>query len=190
MNISEMNTFTSTVNGGNNKINHKLTCGDNCLIYLLTCKCCGKQYFGETTGSFRYRWNNYKDNDRNHSRKESCIREHLFKHFNSMGHNGFLNNVTITLIDKSDSKNPKKREDYWRRTLKTYSPFGLNVEDSVWPIAYSFMCNILFSWGLHRVEACLLFFYILFIYLFIYIYIYIYIYFLFFFWLLYGASFC
>ena len=68
---------------------------------------------------------------RKHSRKESCMQEHLFKHFNSMGHNGLLNNVSITLIDKTDGKNPKKREDYWRRTLKTYSPFGLNVEDSV-----------------------------------------------------------
>ena len=57
------------------------------------------------------------------------MQEH-FKHFNSMEHNGFLNNVSITLTNKTDGKNPKKRED-WRRTLKTYSPFGLNVEDSV-----------------------------------------------------------
>ena len=35
--------------------------------------------------------------------------------------------VSIALIDK----NPKKRDDYWRRILNTYSPFGLNVEDSV-----------------------------------------------------------
>ena len=35
------------------------------------------------------------------------------------------------LIDKTDGQNPKKREDYWRRTLKTYAPFELNVEDSV-----------------------------------------------------------
>ena len=83
----------------------------------------------EITGSFRCRWNNYKDNDRKHSRKERCLQEHLFKHFNSMGHNGFLSNVSITLIDKTNGKNPKKIEDYWRRTLKTYSPFGLNVED-------------------------------------------------------------
>ena len=27
-------------------------------------------------------------------------------HFNSIGHNGFLNNVSITLIDKTDRKNP------------------------------------------------------------------------------------
>ena len=131
MNISERNTFTSNVTGEAYKINRKLTEDDNCLIYLLSCKCCGKQYVGEATDIFRYRWNNCKDNDRKHSPKESCMQEYLFEHFNSMGQNGFLNNVSITLIDKTDCKNPKKREDYWRRTLKTYLPCGLNVEDSV-----------------------------------------------------------
>ena len=95
VNISETNNVT----GERYKINHKLTCDDKCLIYLLSCKCCGKQYVRETTDSFRYRWNDYKNNDRNHSRKASCMQEHLFKHFNSMGHNCFLNNVSITLID-------------------------------------------------------------------------------------------
>ena len=113
------------------KTNHKLTCGDNCLIDLLSYTCCGKQYVGGTTDGFKYRWNNYKDDNRKHSCKESCMQEHLFKSFNSMGHNGFFNNVSITLIDKTDGKNTKKREDYWRRNLKTYSPFGLNVEGSV-----------------------------------------------------------
>ena len=137
MNVSETKTFTSNVTGETYKINHKLTCDDNCLIYRLSCKCCGKQYVGETTDNFRYRQNNYKDNDRKHSRKESCIQEHLFKHFNSHGHNGFLNNVSISLIDETDCKNPEKREDYWRRTLKTYSLFVLKVEDSVRPTPYS-----------------------------------------------------
>ena len=36
-----------------------------------------------------------------------------------------------TLIDKTDGQNRERREDYWRRTLKTYAPFGLNVEYSV-----------------------------------------------------------
>ena len=58
----------------------------------------------ETTDSLRYRWNNYKDNDKKHSRKESCIQEHLFKHFNSMRHNGFLNTVSITRIDRPTVK--------------------------------------------------------------------------------------
>ena len=37
------------------------------------------------------------------------MQEHLFKHFNSMGHKGSLNNISITLIYKTDDKNPKKR---------------------------------------------------------------------------------
>ena len=70
------------------------------------------------------------------------MQEHLFKHFNIMWHNGFLSNVSITLIDKTDGKNPKKTEDYWKRTLKTYKLFELNVEDSVWPknVAYWLPC--------------------------------------------------
>ena len=59
------------------------------------------------------------------------MQEHLFKHFNSNGHDGFLKNVFIILIDKTDGKNPKKGEYYWQRTLETYVPFGLNIEDSV-----------------------------------------------------------
>ena len=112
--------------------NHKLNYDDNCLIYLLSCKCCGKQYVWEATDNFRYRWNNFKDNDRKHSRKENFMQEYLLKHFNSMEHNGFLNNISATLTAKADDKNPKKREGYWRRTLKAYPPFEFNVEDSVY----------------------------------------------------------
>ena len=43
----------------------------------------------------------------------------------------FLEMFSITLIDKTDGKDPKTRENYWMRTLKTYAPFGLNIEDSV-----------------------------------------------------------
>ena len=38
------------------------------------------------------------------------MQEHLFKHFSSMGHNGFPNNLSITLIDKTDGKNPKREK--------------------------------------------------------------------------------
>ena len=52
------------------------------------------------------------------------MQEHLFEHFKSEDHSGFLGNVSITLIDKTDGKDPKRRENYWMRTLKTYAPFG------------------------------------------------------------------
>ena len=46
LNIQETGTFTKTTTGETFKINHKLNCDDNCLIYFLTCKYCGKQYVG------------------------------------------------------------------------------------------------------------------------------------------------
>ena len=42
------------------KINHKFDCNDKCLMYLFSCRTCGKQYTGKTTDRFRYRWNKYK----------------------------------------------------------------------------------------------------------------------------------
>ena len=44
-------------------------------------------------------------------------------------HNGFLHDVSVTLIDKTNAKNPIRREDYWRHTLKTLAPHGLNIDD-------------------------------------------------------------
>ena len=61
--------------------------------------------------------------------KESCMQEHLYRHFSSPGHRGFLNDVSVTLIDKTDGSDPKKREDYWMKTLKTMAPYGLNIVD-------------------------------------------------------------
>ena len=55
LNIQKTDTFTSTTTDGSFKINHKLNCDDNCFIYLLTCKCCGKQYVGETANEFLLR---------------------------------------------------------------------------------------------------------------------------------------
>ena len=57
--------------------------------------------------------------------------EHLFRHFSSPDRNGFLNDVSITFIDKKDLSDPLKRENYRRKTLKTIAPFGLTIEDSV-----------------------------------------------------------
>ena len=128
LNIEETDTFTSTTTGESFKIIHQLNCDDNCLIYLLACKCCGKQYAGETTDEFRVRLQSI---DRKNARNEACTQENLFEHFQSEGHSSFLGIVSITLIDKTDGKDPKRRENYCMRALKTYAPFELNNEDSV-----------------------------------------------------------
>ena len=63
------------------------------LDFLITCNRCFNQYVGQTVDEFRHRWNNYKDNAR--------------KFY--PGHPGFLNDVTVTFIDKADPKDPTKR---------------------------------------------------------------------------------
>ena len=35
-------------------------------------------------------------------RKKLCMREHLYRDFNTPGHTEFLNDVSVTLIDKTD----------------------------------------------------------------------------------------
>ena len=74
----------------------------------LACKNCFKQYVGGTTDYFRYCWNNYKCNDKKYVRDEACLQEHLFEHFNNEGHNGFVHDVSVTWINKTDGKNPVK----------------------------------------------------------------------------------
>ena len=56
------------------------------------------------------------------------MQQHLYADFYSKGHNVFLGFVSASLIDKTDGFQPKKKENYWMRTLKTLGPLGLNVE--------------------------------------------------------------
>ena len=64
-------------------------------------------------------------------RNESCMQQHLYEHFYCEGHNGFLENVSISLINKTDGFQPKKMENYWLKTTKTLAPLGFNIESSV-----------------------------------------------------------
>ena len=58
------------------------------------------------------------------------MQEHLYSHFESEGHNGFID-VSITLIDKTDGSDPTKRETFWMHMLKTLASYGLNVENGI-----------------------------------------------------------
>ena len=51
----------------------------------------------------------------------------LFEHFTDDDHNCFLNDCSITLIDKTDDSDPTRREENWRKVLKTAVPYGLNT---------------------------------------------------------------
>ena len=130
-NVTETETFISASTNQTYKINHEFNCNESSLIYLLTCKICRKQYVGQTVDIFRSRWNNYESNDRKYLVGDPCMQEHIFEHFNSKGHTRFLENVSVTSIDKTDTQNPEKRGNYWIHTLKTVVPWGLNILNSV-----------------------------------------------------------
>ena len=117
LNVSETDVVQSFQTKEQYKINHQLNCNDKCLIYLLSCKVCGLQYVGSTTDKFRLRWNNYKENNRKAKRGEEHMQPLVFEHFSSNDHNGFLEDCSITLIDKTDGSDPTRREKYWRRVL-------------------------------------------------------------------------
>ena len=145
LNVSETDTFESFQTKQKYKINHHLNCNDKCLIYLLSCKVCGLQYVGSTTDKFRFRWNNYKENDRKALRGEEHMQPELFEHFAADNHSCFLTDCSITLIDKTDGSDPTRREEYWRKVLKTAAPFFLG-----WGLVYvkcilfkSYLCVML-----------------------------------------------
>ena len=129
--VKETETFTSATTGKTFKINHKLNCNDKCLVYLLTCNVCLKQYVVQTVDELRYRSKDYKNNGCKYQEDGKCMQQYLFEHFSEEGHHSFLEDVSITLIDKTDPSNHLQRENHWRSTLKTITPWGLNVEDCV-----------------------------------------------------------
>ena len=69
-NVVEADISQSFVDKKVYKINQIFTCSDKCLIYLLSCKVCGRQYTGQTVDEFRCGWNNYEDNNRKSLRGE------------------------------------------------------------------------------------------------------------------------
>ena len=58
------------------------------------------------------------------------MQRHLYEQYLRVGHCEFLEHVSVTLADKTDTSNPLKR-DYWRYTSCTMAPYVLNIEDSV-----------------------------------------------------------
>ena len=55
INVTESNTFSSSVDKKEYVINHSFNCNDKCIIYLLTSNKCKMQYVGKTVNDFRPR---------------------------------------------------------------------------------------------------------------------------------------
>ena len=74
----------------------------------------------------------YKSSCRKHQRGETWMQQHLYEHFCNSNHDCFISDVLVIFIDKTDPSDALQKKDYWKSTLKTMAPFGLNVEKSVW----------------------------------------------------------
>ena len=59
---------------------------------------------------------------------EGCMQEHLFRHFSSPDLTVFLNDVLITLIDKTDPSDPLKQEEFGEKLSKPWHLLGLTLK--------------------------------------------------------------
>ena len=100
------------------------------MVYLSSCKSCGKQYLGNTTDHFRRRSNKYESDVRKaeSDNMENVKQKFLQSHFLQRDHQGFLKDVEVRFNNKTQAFDLWKREFYWMRTLRTLHPDGLNVE--------------------------------------------------------------
>ena len=108
--ISENDTFSSTFTGENLIVMLNVSCA--------TCKICNKQYTGQTTDSFRSKWNKYKSKSRRFDENEKCMQEYLYSHIESEGHNGFLEDLSINLLIKLMPLIPRKEKRFGCIRLK------------------------------------------------------------------------
>ena len=110
LNVNNTYVFQSFVTKESYKTNHKFNCDSKCIIYLFSCKAYGLQYVGSTVERFRFRWNNYKNCQREARTRGYFTTELFHQHFLSEVHRGLVNDCEITLIDKTDSSDPSRRE--------------------------------------------------------------------------------
>ena len=108
--MTDTDTFTSNLTGGSFRINHELNFDDRCVIYLLTWKQCQKQFTGETMDDLTHRWKHDNSNPGKLDRKEYLMEKHLYRSYSSPVNTELLNSASVTLIDKTDRSDPKKRK--------------------------------------------------------------------------------
>ena len=95
------------------------------LIYLLTCNKRRKQYVDQTvftTGGIIKNLTLVNMRMAYHACKNTC--KNIFVTVNIMVY-------SMTFIEKADPTNHLQRKNYWKHTLKTFAPYGLNIKENV-----------------------------------------------------------
>jgi hypothetical protein len=124
--VVETRQFTSTTTGERFTIRSHHTCETTNIVYLLWCTKCKLQYVGETKNSLKQRF--YQHRSDINLRKGTCT--YIIQHFNQTDHT--LSDLRCLVIEKVfgmslEARN--KREDFWRKKLRTVYPEGLNILD-------------------------------------------------------------
>ena len=82
------------------------------------------------------------------------VKQKFFQsHFLQPDHKGFIKDVEVRMIDKTQVSHPTKRKFYWMRILKTLYPDGLNIEGAISNF-YVFASKLQFSFPWSVVNRC------------------------------------
>ena len=74
---------------------------------------------------FPHKMNNYKCCSCKYAERKSAKQQHLFDHFIEDNHNDFVQDVSVTFINKTDPSDPSRRD-----ALKTLVPKDLSISES------------------------------------------------------------
>ena len=98
-----------------------------CLVYLLTCGMCKKQYTGATITGSRERFNQYKSNLKLYGEGKWGFKQKKFmENFYNHDHHGTNNHMIVEIIDISDPNDQEKWEKFWMHKPRTLYLDGLN----------------------------------------------------------------
>ena len=78
------------------------------------------QYIRQANDKFRYRFNNYNDNNQKSVRSEDQKQEGFFAHFQTAGYSDFINDSDIRFINEMDPSDCTKCEHFYIDTFKTF----------------------------------------------------------------------
>ena len=109
------------------RINFPFDCNSCCVVYLLTCKVCLKQYVGSTVTRFRVTFNQYKSNLKLYGEgRRGFKQKKLIELFFLCGHNETHEDIKVQIIYHCDPNDQEARKDFWIFHLDTLHPKGLN----------------------------------------------------------------
>ena len=104
-------------------------CRTQTVVFLISCRKCGKQYVWETKGTLNIRMNGHRNDWRHKGFERSPVGEH----FCSSGHD-FFSHASVCCSESNPewTDNARKsRESYWIRRLITLIPSSINKETNL-----------------------------------------------------------